>query len=323
MNKTLNVSVVQMPVGTTAENLRHLKQSVDALMTGCIRPELVVGVEFGISMEPEPIPGPITEFFSALARKHHIYLIPGTMAESAPELPKGSYYNTCPVFAPDGQLITAYRKRTPFWPEEPSAPGPDEGCCLFRIPEKDITVGLLICYEQFFPEIPRALALEGAELLICPAMDSVEFAHVPDILPRARALENEAFYIWTNSVGRSAHGTSCGRSVFVDPEGQVIHQCGSLPELVTKTLNIGAVREKRIIGADQHLAALKRFSIRYPYSGNAASAPVYETLEPLTETPQQYEARLVHLGRRALSGAVQAEKADAAERRMQELLEKL
>ena len=323
MNKRLNVSVIQMPAGSTRDNLHHLKQSVDALMTGYIRPELVVGVEFGISPDPEPLAGLVTAFLSALARKHHIYLIPGTMAEKAPELPDGSFYNTCPVFGPDGQCITAYRKRTPFWPEEPSMPGPDEGCCLFRIPEKDITVGLLICYEQFFPEIPRALALAGAELMICPAMDSAEFSHIPDIIPRTRALENEVFYIWTNSAGPGAHGTCCGKSIFVDPEGRVIHQCGAQPELITQTLNIGSVPEKRILGADQHLAALKRFSVRYPYGGDPSGAPVYQILQPITETPLQYEERLRNLGRQTFSGTADAATVSEAESCMQKLLGKM
>lgn len=301
MNKTLNVSIVQMPIGTTEENLRYLKRAVDDLMTGYVRPELVVGVEFGLGLEPQTIPGPVTRFLSALARRHHIYLIPGTLAEAAPELPEGAYYNTCPVFGPDGQLIRAYRKRVPFWPAEPSVPGQDEGCFVFHIPEKDVKVGLLICYEQFFPEIPRTLALEGADLLVCPSLDGVDFAHIPDILPRARALENEAFYIWTNSAGAGTCATYCGKSTIVDPEGNIIHQCGTAPELVTKTLELARAREKRILGADQHLASLRRFQVAYPYAGQLNSAPVYQDMPPLTETPAQYETRLREMGRGTLS----------------------
>lgn len=322
MNKSLNVSIVQMPIGTTEESLRYLKRAVDDLMTHYVRPELVVGVEFGLGMEPQPIPGPTTRFLSALARRHHIYLIPGTLAEAAPELPQGAYYNTCPVFGPDGQLIRAYRKRVPFWPEEPSVPGPEEGCFVFRIPEKDVKVGVLICYEQFFPEIPRTLALEGADLLVCPSLDDVAFAHVPDILPRARALENEVFYIWTNSVGPGTAATYCGKSTIVDPEGNVIHQCGAGPELVTKTLELGRVREKRMFGADQHLASLRRFQVPYPYAGRLDSAPVYQDMPPLTETPAQYEARLRELGRGTLSDVEPLEAREKeTERLMNDILE--
>ena len=304
MAKTLNVSVVQMPIGTTKQNLKYLKDSIDGLMTGYIRPELVVGVEFGISFEPRPLINPNTEFLSALARKHHIYLIPGTMAESHPSLPNGQYFNTCPVFGPDGSMIAVYRKRTPYWPEEPSAPGPNEGGCLINIPKKNIKLGLMICYEQFFPEIPRALAMEGAELMICPSLDNVEFSHVPDILPRARALENEAYYIWTCAAGPGSHGTYCGRSIFVGPEVEILHQCGSTPEIVTKTLDLERVWEKRCIGADQHLSSLKRFGICNPYDGHWEDAPVYRSMQPLTETPQQYEQRLKERNQHTFSGGM-------------------
>lgn len=319
--KTLNVSIIQMPVQSTKENLLYLKQSVDALMCGYVRPELILGVEFGITAEPEPIPGPCTQFLSELAKKYHIYFVPGTMAERAPELPDGQYYNTCPVFAPDGTLIHAYRKRVPFWPEEPSAPGEDLGCCTFRIAEKDITAGLLICYEQFFPEIPRTLALEGAELLLCPSLDTVEFSSVPDILPRARALENEVYYIWTCSAGPGVHGTYCGKSTVVDPEGRVIHQCGPAPELITLTLDIGRVREKRVLGADQHLASLKRFRVASPYAGRIGEAPVYRDLEPLTETPAEYAERLKQYNRPVLSTDGSGVESAQADQRMTEILE--
>lgn len=182
-------------------------------------------------------------------------------------------------------------------------------------------MGLLICYEQFFPEIPRTLALEGADLLVCPSLDGVDFAHIPDILPRARALENEVFYIWTNSAGSGSSSTYCGKSIIVDPEGSIIHQCGTAPELVTKTLELGRVREKRILGADQHLASLRRFRVAYPYAGRLDSAPVYQDMPPLTETPAQYKARLRELGRGTLSDVeLLADQTGEAEQLMNDVL---
>lgn len=98
-------------------NLKAIEQAVEYLMSGYARPELVIGVEFGIckansiTMEDAAI-----DFLSGIARKHGIYFIPGTLAEKADELPAGAFYNTCPVFAPDGVLLKTYRKKAPFRP---------------------------------------------------------------------------------------------------------------------------------------------------------------------------------------------------------------
>lgn len=308
MNRQLNVSIIQMPIRDTPANLIYLREAVDSLMRGYVRPELVIGVECGISVEPQGIPGPITAYLGAIAKKHGIYFIPGTMSESAP----GEYYNTCPVFAPDGALLAAYRKKAPFRPGEGSAPSGDNSYCLFRIPEKDITVGVLVCYDQFFPEIPRTLALGGAELIVCPALDPVEYDHIPDILPRARALENECYYIWTCGAGEGSKGTLCGSSIIADPEGAVVYKCGATPALLTKTLDFEMVTRKRLCGRDQHLNALRRFDIRAPYANRVWEAPVYRGMPPITDNPEEYVQRLQEMGLETLPPA-QADPAQADE----------
>ena len=320
MNRTLNVSIIQMPPGDTPANLAYLRGAVDTLMNGYVRPELVIGVEFGISAQPCPVPGAVTDFLGAIAKKHGIYFIPGTMAESAPELPQGAFYNTCPVFGPDGTLLASYRKKTPFRPGEGSVPSTDDRLCTFYIPEKDITVGLLICYEQFFPEIPRALALQGAELLVCPALDPMEYAYIPDIIPRARALENELFYIWTCGAGNGAKGTLCGGSTIVDPEGAVVYKCGEGPMLITQTLDFAQVARKRLCGRDQHLNSLRSFHVPTPYAGRVGEAPVYRDMPPLTQTPDEYAKRLEEQGLAPLPRKARTEE-HQAERLLDNLFE--
>lgn len=312
MNKRLNVSVIQMPLGEPLENLAYLKTSVERLMKSYVKPELVIGVEYGISNRPLSIPGPVTTFLGSIARTYGIYFIPGTMAESSGELPDGQYYNTCPVFGPDGRLLAAYRKKIPFCPGEAAVPSKNPEVCIFEIPEKDIKVGVLICYEQFFPEIPRALAMEGAELMICPALDPLEYRHIPDILPRARALENEVFYIWTCGSGTGAKGTLCGSSVIVDPEGEVVYKCGQEPCQITLTLDLEQVKRKRFAGRDQHLNSLRAFTLPKSYAGNLEAAPVYHGMLKLTRTPKEYAERLKELGLAPIQKTVKSEQEDAA-----------
>lgn len=289
-HRFLNVAVMQHELSLNmSENLRTIERALEHLMTGYVKPELVVGVEFGICRSvPITREDDAVSFLGRLARKHGVYLVPGTFAEKAAELPEGAYYNSCPVFAPDGSLITIYRKKAPFRPGELSAPSGDDDYCLFEIKEKGIKVGLQICYDQFFPEIARTLALRGAELILCPALDPFEYQHIPEILPQARALENELFYIWTCGTGQFGAGTACGGSVIVNPEGRLVFKCPPVPALITQTLNFEEVRLKREYGRDQHLNSLRYFDIKYPYAGKLSQAPVYEGMGELTCNKEEY-----------------------------------
>ena len=297
MNRKLTVAIVQPELTPSmSESLERFQAAVEKVMSGYLKPELIVGVEHGLGRELDTVPGTITRFMSARAKKHGIYLIPGTMSESAPELPEGAFYNTVPVFGPDGSMIDVYRKTAPFKPGEPSTPSGDDHYCLFDIKEKSIRIGVQVCYDQFFPEIARTLALMGAEMIVCPALDPMEFDYIPEVIPRARALENEAFYIWTNGVGNTPSATCCGRSIIVDPKGQVVYQCGNVAMTYTEVLDFDQVTEKRLYGRDQHLNALRRFAIRYPFAGRLEEAPVYEGMPEITYDPKEYIERVREIG---------------------------
>lgn len=297
MHRNLTVTVIQPSLKHgMKDSLLQFQEAVDRVMSSYVRPELVIGVEHGLGRELDTVPGVITQFMSALARKYGIYLIPGTMSESVPELPQGEFYNTVPVFGPDGSMIDVYRKKAPFKPGEPSTPSGDDHYCVFEIKEKRIKVGVQVCYDQFFPEIARTLALLGAELIVCPALDPMEFDYVPDIIPRARALENELFYIWTNGVGNTPSATCCGHSIIVDPEGKVIYKCGSEAMTYTQILNFDEVTNKRLYGRDQHLNCLRQFQIKYPFAEKLDEAPVYQGMPPVTYDPQSYLKRVSEIG---------------------------
>ena len=297
MERRLAVALIQPEYSLdTVESLSRFKKMVDYAMAATIRPEMVIGVEFGLGRQVEPIPGPTTQFLSELAIKHRIYLIPGTMLESAPELPEGQYYNTCPVFAPDGKIIATHRKMVPFRPGEPCAPGPSDRYCVFEIPEKNIKVGVQVCYDQFFPEIARTLALMGAELIVTPSMDTVEFEEVSEAVARVRAMENQAYYIWTNGVGTLHGGTSCGRSIITDPMGKVVIRCGNQPSVVSEVLDFQYVTRNRWAGKDQHLNSLRHFHVEYPFADRLEQAPLYEKMPTLADTAEEHRARTDFFG---------------------------
>lgn len=119
MGRFLNVGVIQMPCSEdTAVNLKWIEEKTDMLMQDPHKPDLVVGVECMEAFTPDTIPGAMTDFFASIAKKYHIYFIPGTMYEIDPELPEGRFYNTAPIFNPDGELIGKYRKMAPWQPGE-------------------------------------------------------------------------------------------------------------------------------------------------------------------------------------------------------------
>ncbi len=120
------------------------------------------------------------------------------MVERDETLPEGQYYNTCPVFGPSGEMLAAYRKKAPFWPVEPNMPSGDDDYCIIEIPEKDMKIGVLVCYDQLFPEISRTLPLKGAEMIVCPAADPMEFDPISEVVPRTRTLETELYIIRTS-----------------------------------------------------------------------------------------------------------------------------
>lgn len=319
-NRKLNVSVIQMPILDTVGSLEYLDEAVGNLMYETLRPELVMGVEYGLGETPQWLDSDFIDYLGAIAKKYGIYFVPGTFAELSDDLPEGETYNTCPIFGPDGTLIDVYRKKAPYYPVEASMPSTSPDYCTFYIPEKDVTVGVQICYDQFFPEISRTLALEGAELILTPSYDPAEYDFIPDILPRARALENECYYIWTNGVGGP-----CGNSTIIDPEGAVIYKFDSTAMTYTTTLDFAKVTEKRLYGQDQHLNSLRYFNLDYPYAGRLSEAPIYKDWPELTVNGSEYDARVSELGMstlpRILDEEMQAEQSKLMEEKMSKIRE--
>lgn len=130
----------------------------------------------------EPIPGPTTAYFGGLALKHHLHLV-----VSLNERDRHVVYNTAVLLGPDGKLIGKYRKVClPHGEVETGvAPGRD-------YPVFDTAlgrVGLMICYDGFFPEVARALSNAGAEVIAWPVWGC------NPLLAQARACENHVFLV--------------------------------------------------------------------------------------------------------------------------------
>lgn len=130
----------------------------------------------------EPIPGPSTEYFGTLARAHNLYIVAG-LVERAQHL----VYNVAVLIGPDGAIVGKYRKVTLPRGEIMGGitPGKDYPVFNTRLGR----VGMMICYDGFFPEVARTLSNNGAEIIAWPV------AGCNPLLAAARACENHVYLV--------------------------------------------------------------------------------------------------------------------------------
>jgi formamidase len=185
----------------------------------------------------ETIPGPLSDRVIALARDVGKWLVPGSIIER-----DGAHlHNTALVASPDGELVATYRKICTWQPFETCQPG--NRYVTFSIPDVG-RIGLMICYDGWFPEIPRALAYLGAELIVQPTSTLTSDRDQEVLLARANATVNQVFIVSPNTAGSFGPG----RSVVVDPEGRVLAEAGSGEEILTQMIDLDAVAMTREYG---------------------------------------------------------------------------
>lgn len=188
----------------------------------------------------EPIPGgPTVRRLAAAARGARI-AVAGTILEREGE----AIYDAGILIGPDGELAAKYRK-THLYPAERAffTPG-DE---LVVAPLRDsVRVGLAICFEHAFPEIFTTLALRGATLIAIPSAVPKGYEYLLGLRTRARAQDNQLYVAAANLVGFDGVTRWCGRSVIVDPRGEVIADAGGDEEAeIVATLDLSLIERER------------------------------------------------------------------------------
>jgi predicted amidohydrolase len=198
----------------------------------------------------EPVPGPSSAAFADAARRHRIWLLAGSLPERSAQ--PGKCYNTSLLFGPDGSTVAAYRKIHLFDVDiaagsyrESDSVLPGDTPVVAQI--GDHRLGMSICYDLRFPELYRALAVAGAEILAVPAAFTTFTGkdHWEPLL-RARAIENQCFVLAAAQWGSHPPGRSCyGRSMVIDPWGTVIAQAPDGEGVVVADLDFGRLRQVR------------------------------------------------------------------------------
>ena len=190
----------------------------------------------------EPIPGPSTRFFGELAKEFGVVIVTSLFERRAP----GLYHNTAVVLEKDGSIAGTYRKM--HIPDDPAyydkfnfTPG-DLG--FHPIKTSVGCLGVMVCWDQWYPEAARLMALQGAELLIYPTAIGYESSDTPEeqqrqrmacqTVQRGHAEANGLPVITVNRVGHEPDTSGqtngiqfWGTSFVAGPQGELIYEAST------------------------------------------------------------------------------------------------
>lgn len=194
----------------------------------------------------EPADGPAAAKMAELARETGVAL-----AYGYPESDGESVYNSVQLIDAAGRRPANYRKTHLFGDLDKTwfTPGAEP---VVQADVGGFRVGVLICYDVEFPELVRAHALAGTELLVVPTALMSPYELVADTLVPARAYESQLFVAYANRCDTEQELDYCGRSCVVAPTGEVLARAGAGPELITAEVSRDALVASRL--ENTHLA---------------------------------------------------------------------
>ena len=261
----MNVTLLQydphyLNVQENLDRVEALLEDIDADLV--VLPELFATGYFfksrdGLEQVVEPVPeGPTTRRLETWARTSGATFVAG-LAERA----GGRFYNSAVVVAPEGYVGT-YRKVHLFYEEKLYFTPGDLGFPVFDVRDRAgaaYRLGVMICFDWYFPEAARSLALGGADVVAHPS--NLVRKDCPRAMP-IRALENHVFTATANRIGRESNGeetlTFVGQSLICDPKGEVLAQAGRAETAwVTAAIDPTAARDRQIT-AHNHLLGDRR-----------------------------------------------------------------
>lgn len=250
MHETLKIACIQQAL---AESMAAcLDKSKQAIASACEQGAQLVCLQ---EMHPHPyfcqvedhdhfalaesIPGPTTEYFSAIAKQHRVVLVLSLFEKRA----KGLYHNTAVIIDSDGTIAGKYRKM--HIPDDPGfhekyyfTPGDPDG--FVPIDTSIGRLGVLVCWDQWFPEAARLMTLAGADCLIYPTAigwdsedtpeEQARQLHAWQLIQRAHAVANQIPVIVTNRVGTEKSASSgtgiqfWGNSFIAGQQGEILAQ---------------------------------------------------------------------------------------------------
>lgn len=234
--------------GEVTRNLDRVSDSLAAVTCDLmVLPELFAsGYQFISRSEvealAEPVPdGPTTQRLAELAKSRGMFLVGGL-----PEREGTRFYNSAVLVGPAG-FIGRYRKTHLFFEETLFFTPGDTGFQVWDI--GPARVGLMVCFDWFYPESARVLALKGADILCHPS--NLVLPHCPDAMV-TRCLENRVFSVTANRIGGEERGgkqrlTFIGSSEVVTPRGRILHRApGDREEIRVLDIDPTEARDKAL-----------------------------------------------------------------------------
>ncbi|WP_340105760.1 carbon-nitrogen hydrolase family protein [Rhodohalobacter sp. 8-1] len=247
------IAGVQMKVFATQSNVEMMKVKLDILMNLYPWVEMVVFSElcaYGpLIHTAQQVDGPFELEMKRMAKKHGIWLLPGSIFEKRGD----QVYNTATVYNPQGEVVTRYSKMFPFYPYEVGVT-PGNEFCVFDVPDVG-KFGVSICYDMWFPETIRTLSVMGAEVILHPTLTGTIDREIELSISRASAATNQCYFFDIN--GLESGGS--GRSIICGPDGRILYQADSTEELIPIEINMEKVRRSRELGLLRLGQPLKSF----------------------------------------------------------------
>ncbi len=272
------IAGIQMPVPISGKNIPAMAAQVEKTMAIHPGVEMIVFSELAAH-------GPLHFFtqddlsadetvFRDLARKHAVWIIPGSMFVRR----GGKVYNQAVVISPEGEIVGRYDKMFPFLPFEADVAGGTE-FLVFDVPNVG-RFGLSICYDIWFPETTRVLTSAGVEVLIHPVLTGTTDRQAELAIVQATAAMFQCYVFDVN--GLDAGGI--GRSLVADPVGNVVYQSGEIAAIFPIMVDLGLVRQVRSTGGNglgQVLKSWRDRSTEFPVHGRSDPTEYLASLGPL------------------------------------------
>lgn len=251
--KKIAVLQIDAVLGNTAQNLAKIDEMLASIQDPDVR--MAVFCEYGTggyctdqNVIARPVPGETTKALEVIAKKHNIWLCGGTS-----EAAGGMIANTAVMVSPTGGLVASYRKVHPFGDERDRLLMGEEPVVV----DTELgRVGMTICFDFIFPELPRILALKGAEIIVNPTFwfadsytEKTGFSPSSIMaLAQTRALENSVFVAmacrtgeedapWGGKVRGMGHSSICSFS------GKQLAVAGIGEMVITAPLDMAARQE--------------------------------------------------------------------------------
>ncbi len=263
MKNRLVLGLIQMAMSPDPEEnrkkaIRMIREASERGAQVVCLPELFTTLYFpreektNASGLAETIPGKTTEFLSKAAKENNVVVVGGSLYEKE----GGRFYNTSAVFDETGRMIGKYRKmhipQDPFFYEKNYFEESRDGFKVFQT--KYGAIGVLICYDQWFPEAARVNALMGADVIFYPTAIGVPDGNTQEegnwqeawtAVQRGHAVANSVVVAAVNRVGKEGNMNFFGGSFVSDQFGKIVSKGGDQEKIIITEIDLDLSRQVR------------------------------------------------------------------------------